>query len=62
MKIDFLKKIYLRKRETRGLWRRGRREKFSSRIPLSSEPYSGLDLMTLRSKPKPKSRVRCLIN
>ena len=38
----------------------GERERLSKDSPLSREPNSGLNLMTLRSRPEPKSRVRCL--
>ena len=37
----------------------GERESESVFIP-SAQPDMGLDFMTLRSRPEPKSRVRCL--
>ena len=41
-----------------GEWQRRRRE-YSSRLPASLEPNSGLNRRTLRSWAKPKSRVEC---
>ena len=38
----------------------GRGRKSRADFPLSVEPNTGLNLMTLRSEPELKSRVRCL--
>lgn len=61
----FKKNMYLFMRERKGVrTSRGRakgegKREYQVGSPLSTDPNGGLDLMTLRSCPEPKSRVRC---
>ena len=59
--FSFFKDLFIYLRERESMSRRGERETESQAdSALSTEPDVGLDLMTLRSRPEPKARVRCL--
>ena len=48
-------------RDGEGVEGEGERESEAGFMP-GADPDSGLNLMTLKSSPEPKSRVRCLID